>query len=96
MAHFDTLPTEKQFKTLLDRIATAQEKLSKAENNLQYIKGLQSLKNWLEKFENFCHFNRQYFTCGEYLQLFTTCCGFSFYERVLNSIQEYNYGNKPF
>ena len=96
MTHFDTLSAEKQFKTLLNRIESAQEKLSRAENNLQYIKALQALKIWLEKFENFCHFNRQYSTCGEYLQLFTACCGFSFYDKVLNSIQEYKYRNRPF
>ena len=31
-----------------------------------------------------------------YLSYFYTGCGFSFYERLCNSILDYKYGNRPF
>ena len=66
--------------------------------NLQYIKRLQALKYWLYKFDSFLDRNsRQH---GEYAAVyesyFHTCCGFSFYDRVCNSILVYEYGDRPF
>jgi hypothetical protein len=33
---------------------------------------------------------------GQYMQLFYTGAGFSYFDRVQNSILEYSYGVKPF
>ena len=59
---------------------------------------VQALKYWLHKFDSFLDRNsRQH---GEYAAVyesyFHTCCGFSFYDRVCNSILVYEYGDKPF
>lgn len=52
------------------------------------------LNYWLHKFDSFLDRNsRQH---GEYAAVyesyFHTCCGFSFYDRVCNSILVYEYG----
>ena len=78
----------------ISHITTLQERLCYCENNLQYIKRLQALKYWLHKFDSFLDRNsRQH---GEYAAVyesyFHTCCGFSFYDRVCNSILVYEYG----
>lgn len=82
----------------IDRIATLQERLCYCENNLQYIKRLQALKYWLHKFDSFL--DKASRGKGEYAAVyesyFHVCSGFSFYDRVCNSIRVYEYGNKPF
>ncbi len=82
----------------INHIISLQEKLCYCENNLQYIKRLQALKYWLHKFDSFLdRSSRQH---GEYAAVyesyFHTCCGFSFYDRVCNSILVYEYGDRPF
>lgn len=82
----------------INHIISLQEKLCYCENNLQYIKRLQALKYWLHKFDSFLdRSSRQH---GEYAAVyesyFHTCCGFSFYDRVCNSIIVYEYGDRPF
>lgn len=80
---------------ILSRIHDAQHRLCNASNNLQYIKALQSIFFWLERFADaLTPEERQ--RSAEYEALFFTGCGFSFYDRVCNSIQEYNYGTRPF
>lgn len=74
---------------IMSKIDTANEKLCNSENNLQYIKALKSLRFWLLKLSMFQN-------SAEYEANFFTCCGFSFWDRVNNSILEYQYGNKPF
>lgn len=74
---------------IVAKIETANEKLCQSENNLQYIKSLQSLRFWLLHLAMFQN-------SIEYLAYFYTGAGFSFWDRVNNSILEYQYGNKPF
>lgn len=95
MKYFDKLPEQKQFEFLVNKIELQKKKLGNVENNLQYIKCLKSLQLWLIRFDNFCHFHRAYFNCKEWKKLFSDL-GFSYADRVWNSIQEYNCGNKPF
>ena len=82
----------------INHITSLQEKLCYCENNLQYIKRLQALKYWLHKFDSFLDRNSRLH--GEYAAVyesyFHTCCGFSFYDRVCNSILVYEYGDRPF
>ena len=87
-----------KIENAINHITSLQEKLCYCENNLQYIKRLQALKYWLHKFDSFLDRNsRQH---GEYAAVyesyFHTCCGFSFYDRVCNSILVYEYGDRPF
>ena len=79
----------------IERIVTLQERLCHCENNLQYIKRLQALEYWLHKFESLLNGQHTKYA-AVYENYFHTCCRFSFYERVCNSIQEYKYGNRPF
>lgn len=88
----------KDIENAISHITSLQERLCNAENNLQYIKRLQALKYWLHKFDSFLDRNsRQH---GEYAVVyesyFHACCGFSFYDRVCNSITVYKYGDRPF
>lgn len=86
----------KDIEKIVEHITEIQDKLNRSENNLQYIKRLQALKYWLLRFDELLE-NR---LAGEYAAVyesyFCTCCGFSFYDRVCNSILDYKYGNKPF
>lgn len=75
---------------IIAKIDQAQEKIANSSTNLQYIKALQSLHFWLLKLE------ASFPESAEYLQAFYTVCGFSFFDRVQNSILDYKYGNKPF
>lgn len=88
----------KDIENAINHITTLQERLCCAENNLQYIKRLQALKHWLHKFDSFLDRNSR--LNGEYAAIyesyFCTCCGFSFYDRVINSIIAYEYGERPF
>lgn len=88
----------KKVESVIQHIATLQESLCNSENNLQYIKRLQALKYWLHKFDSFL--DRTSRQQGEYAAVyesyFHTGCGFSFCERVCNSITVYEYGDRPF
>lgn len=84
-----------KIEKIIEHIVILQERLCHCENNLQYIKRLQALEYWLHRFESLL--NGQYTKyAAVYESYFCTCCGFSFYERVCNSILEYKYGNRPF
>lgn len=88
----------KNIEKVVDKITTLQERLCYCENNLQYIKRLQALKYWLHTFDSLLDRNSR--LNGEYAAIyesyFHTCAGFSFYDRVINSIISYEYGDKPF
>lgn len=89
---------KKEIDNVVNHITALQESLCYCENNLQYIKRLQALKYWLHKFDSFLdRTSRQH---GEfaavYESYFCSGCGFSFYERVCNSITAYEYGERPF
>ena len=75
---------------IIAKIDQAQEKIANSSTNLQYVKPLQSLHFWLLKL------GTSFPESAEYSQMFHTGCGFSFFDRVQNSILDYNYGNKPF
>lgn len=85
-------------KNAIKHIATLQESLCSSENNLQYIKRLQALKYWLDKFDS--QLSEEERLKGEFAAIyesyFYTGCGFSFYDRVCNSVIDYHYGNRPF
>ena len=80
---------------ILSHIKDLQKKLEICENNLQYIKRLQALRHWLIKFRQ-CpeKLSKEY--AAEYKRYFYSRNGFSYFERVCNSILEYEYGNRPF
>lgn len=80
----------------VNHITALQEKLCQCENNLQYIKRLQALKYWLIKFDELLENKLQKEYAAIYESYFCSGCGFSFYDRVYNSIIDYNYGNRPF
>lgn len=88
----------KDIENAINHITTLQERLCCAENNIQYIKRLQALIYWLHKFDSFLDRNSR--QKGEFAAIyesyFCSGCGFSFYQRVCNSILEYKYGNRPF
>ena len=86
----------KTLKNILQKIETAETNLSHADNNLRYIKALQSLKFWLLKLDAMAQESPAVAQSGQYLQMFYTGAGFSFFDRVNNSLLEYNYGVKPF
>ena len=75
---------------ILSKIENSELKLFNADNNLRYIKALKSLYFWLLKLDN--NFpDSAYCTAS-----FCSTCGPSYFERVQNTILEYNYGNRPF
>lgn len=86
----------KQFDLVLAKIESANERICRAENNLQYIKALKSVYFWLIRLDEMAQQSKEVANSGEYLQMFYTGAGFSFFSRVQNSILEYNYGVKPF
>jgi hypothetical protein len=59
---------------------------------------LKALKHSMDKLDSMLtdeqRINGKY--AAIYESLFYTGCGFSFYERVGNSILDYQYGNRPF
>jgi len=89
---------DKQTEKVIKHIKDLESRLGYVDNNLRYIKVIQALKYWLEKFADLLSNNqalqREY--QATYLSYFYTGCGFSFYDRVCNSILEYKYGNRPF
>ena len=88
----------KQIDRLIEHIRELEARLGEVDNNLRYIKVVQALKHSLEKLDNMLKDNttlqREYQAID--LSYFYTGCGFSFYDRVCNSILDYKYGNKPF
>ena len=86
----------KKFNFILQKIESAESKLMQSDNNLRYIKALQSLKFWLLKLDAMAQESPAVAQSGQYMQLFYTGAGFSFFDRVNNSLLEYNYGVKPF
>jgi hypothetical protein len=86
----------KTLKNILQKIETAETKLFHADNNLRYIKALQSLKFWLLKLDAMAQESPTVAQSGQYLQMFYTGAGFSYFDRVNNSLLEYGYGVKPF
>lgn len=89
---------DKQIDKLIEHIRDLETRLGEVDNNLRYIKVVQALKHSLEKLDNMLKDNtslqREY--QATYLSYFYTGCGFSFYERVCNSILEYQYENRAF
>ena len=86
----------KKFKFFLQKIEDANNKLMRSETNLQYIKAVKSIKFWLLKLDAMAQESPTVAQSGQYLQMFYTGAGFSYFDRVQNSILEYNYGVKPF
>ena len=86
----------KKFNFILQKIEDANNKLMRAETNLQYIKSLKSIKFWLLKLDAMAQESPTVAQSGQYMQLFYTGAGFSFFDRVNNSLLEYGYGVKPF
>lgn len=88
----------KTIENVIEHITSLQESICRCENNLQYIKRLQALMYWLDKFDSYLdNDNRQKGQFAAiYESYFYTGCGFSFYDRVCNSITAYQYGERPF
>lgn len=86
----------KKFNFILQKIEDANNKLMSSETNLQYIKALKSIKFWLLKLDAMAQESPTVAQSGQYLQMFYTGAGFSYFDRVQNSILEYSYGVKPF
>ena len=80
---------KKNLSYIVKKIEENENKLCFVENNLQYIKVLKALYLWLSRLSMFQN-------SVEYQAYFISGAGFSFFDRVQNSILEYQYGNKPF
>lgn len=89
---------DKQIDKLINHIRDLENRLSEVDNNLRYIKAVQALKHSLDKLDNMLRNNikLQREHQATYHKYFYTGCGFSFYDRICNSILDYKYGNKPF
>ena len=89
---------DKQIDKLIDHIRDLENRLGEVDNNLRYIKVVQALKHSLDKLDDMLRNNqelqREY--QATYHSYFYTGCGFSFYDRICNSILDYKYGNRPF
>ena len=83
---------------VINQIEGAMWSFGNAENNWQYIRSLNRLRAYLEKFDSLLspddRLNGEF--SAQYEAYFYSGVGFCFYSRVLNSIQEYEYGNRPF
>lgn len=86
----------KTFENIIKKIELSEAKICYAENNLQYIKALKSCFFWLIRLDSMAQKSKDVASSAEYLAMFTTGAGCSFFDRVKNSILEYNYGIKPF
>lgn len=87
----------RKIDSLIAHIEELEAKLSEADNNLRYIKVLQALKHQLDKLSDLLSTEEaQRAYSYQYHRFFLTYCGWSFYERVLNSILDYQYGNRPY
>lgn len=89
---------DKQIDKLIDHIKDLENRLGEVDNNLRYIKVVQALKHSLDKLDDMLRDNQelQREHQATYHSYFYTGCGFSFYDRICNSILDYKYGNKPF
>ncbi len=85
-----------KLKKIVERIAVMQDRLCHCENNLQYIKRLQALQYWLQVFDAVIPDRLGGEYAPIYASYFRRTCGFSYYDRVCNSILDYKYGNRPF
>ena len=89
---------DKQIDKVIQHIKDLENRLGYVDNNLRYIKVIQALKYWLDKFDN--QLSKEERIKGEFAAIYESyfCSGggFSFYDRVCNSILEYKYGNRPF
>lgn len=81
---------------IIQHINDLDNRLGHVDNNLRYIKVIQALKYWLDKFDSQLSEEERLKYAAIYESYFCSGCGFSFYERVCNSILDYNYGNRPF
>lgn len=75
---------------ILNKLEECEKRLYSVDNNLRYIKALQCFKLWLDRLDAL------YQSSVYHTAYFTTGVGYSTYERVLNSIQAYRYGERPF
>ena len=79
---------DKQIDRLIEHIRNLESRLGEVDNNLRYIKVVQALKHSLEKLDDMLKdditLQRKYQATD--LSYFYTGCGFSFYDRVCNSI----------
>lgn len=85
------------FSKAVEKAEYYSDKLSQADSNLLYIKALNACWRWLKIADD--NYNDE--TASDmdkvvYQQIFISGCGFSFYDRVNNSILDYKYGNRPF
>lgn len=89
---------DKQIDKLINHIRELEHRLGEVDNNLKYIKVIQALKYSLDRFDDILKDNKdlQYRYHTAYVGYFYSSYGFSFYDRVCNSILDYKYGNKPF
>ena len=89
---------DKQIDKLIDHIRDLENRLGEVNNNLRYIKVVQALKHSLDKLDDMLRNNikLQRKCQATYHRYFYTGCGFSFYDRICNSILDYKYGNRPF
>lgn len=89
---------DKQIDKLINHIRELEHRLGEVDNNLKYIKVIQALKYSLDRFDDILKDNKdlQYRYHTVYVGYFYSSYGFSFYDRVCNSILDYKYGNKPF
>lgn len=82
---------DKQIDKLIDHIRDLENRLGEVDNNLRYIKVVQALKHSLDKLDNMLKDNqelqREY--QATYHSYFYTGCGFYFYDRVCNSILDF-------
>ena len=88
----------KQVDKTVEHIKDLQNRLNHVQNNLQYIKVTQALKDSMDKFYDLLK-NDQQLQCeyeATYLSYFYSGCGHCFYDRICNSILDYRYGNRPF
>ena len=96
--HLKLTIMDKQIDKLIDHIRDLENRLGEVDNNLRYIKVVQALKHSLDKLDDMLRNNpelqREY--QATYHSYFYTGCGFSFYDRICNSILDYKYGNRPF
>lgn len=84
----------------IERISYHTEKLSQSDNNKKYITALKWMQFWMQRLSNNAHHALQMKVCKEvwpennmhYLTTFYT----GDYDRVNNSILEYEYGARPF
>ena len=79
---------DKQIDRLINHIRDLENRLGEVDNNLRYIKVVQALKHSLDKLDdilrNSQELQREY--QATYHRYFYTGCGFSFYDRICNSL----------